>query len=144
MVLPDISPYIENLMLFDPWVEVFPIQDYVLADEEYYVYPKEDWISMLRLIQPNVKAILSRWRKEISDCDNFALLMAGLVSGCFAKTEVNRQGAFMVAWSRTHAYNVYRDSDGVYWVYEPQSGVTVCKFEDAVDPYVSRKLWLMS
>jgi len=144
LVLPDITPYTDDPTTFDPWTEGLPVDDYVIADKEYYVYPKEDWLEILRRVQPNVKAVLSRWRSSISDCDNFALLMAGLVSGCFAKADLDLQGAFMVAWSRTHAFNVYRDSDGDYWVYEPQNSKTVCKLEDAEDPYVTRKLWLMS
>ena len=144
LMLPDVTPFTENYEVFDPWTEGLPVDDSVMADLEYHVYPKEDWLSILKLVQPNVKAVLIRWRREIADCDTWALLMAGLVSGCFAKAGLSRQGAFMVAWSRKHAYNVYRDSDGDYWVYEPQSNKTVCKLEDAEDQYVTRKLWLMS
>jgi len=144
LTLPNITLYTENPTVFDPWKEGLPVDDSVIADLEYYVYSKEDWLKILELVQPNVKAVLVRWRREISDCDTFALLMAGLVAGCFAKADLSRQGAFMVAWSRTHAYNVYRDSDGVFWVYEPQNNKTICKLGDAEDPYVTRKLWLMS
>jgi len=144
LILPDITPYTGDPTTFNPWTEGLPIDDSVIADLEYYVYSKTDWLEILKRVQPNVKAVLSRWLKAISDCDDWGLLMAGLVAGCFAKAELSLQGAFMVAWSRTHAYNVYRDSDGVYWVYEPQNNVTVCTLEDAVDPYVTRKLWLMS
>jgi len=69
--------------------------------------------------------------------------MCALVSGVCAKAGLGLQGAFMRARSDGHAYCLYMDTEKVLWVYEPQSGETVCRFEEGEGRYETYKFWFM-
>jgi hypothetical protein len=151
IVLPDVSEWTSGGVEFDPWSHEWAPWPDNIADERYLVFPYEDWTEVLRRVQPNVRVMLRRrdelfgkWRSEVSDCDNFASTMSALVAGAFAKAGLSMQGAFMRARSESHAYNLFMDTEKVLWVYEPQSGETVCRVDEADEErYETYRFWFM-
>jgi len=142
--VPDIKSYVGDPVIYDPWGDPPPIVDHVVADNNYYCYPYESWVGILAPIQAEVKKTLKRWQSEVSDCDDFALVMAGLVAVAFRNVGGVKQGAFFVAWSSTHAYNVFRDASGDWWIFEPQNGAVIGKLALFTEkPYDTRKLWAL-
>jgi len=142
--VPDVKGYIGDPIMYDPWSDPPPIADSVVADNNYYCYPYESWAGLLAPIQGEVKETLKRWRSEVGDCDDWALVMAGLVAVAFSNANSRRQGAFFVAWSHTHAYNAFRDAPGDWWIYEPQNGAVIGKLASfAEKPYDTQKLWAL-
>jgi len=139
--IPDIGCVLGTPILYDPWIAELPAGDVKIADEEYYAYQYDEWVAALGLVQPVVREVRRRWIREISDCDNWATTMYDFMSIAFQRAGLDRQGALLVAWSSTHAYNIVVDSDEEMWVYEPQNGRFVSLVEDAPEEYRPRALW---
>jgi hypothetical protein len=113
----DLSKYLGKGYLLDPR-GYFAGYRNSFADVTYRVMPKEDWIDILE----KVNNIIDRtWTVEIFDCDNIALMMATMLQYSVFKSGFKEQLSFGIAWSPTHAYNVFQDSKGFIWVYEPQN-----------------------
>lgn len=148
-VIPDIPLDEESLTLYDfsddLAAHLFGAYDVRPADDRYYLLPYEKWVEILTPIQAEVKESLVRWRTNVSDCDDWAYVMGGIVTQYFAKAGVSCQGAFMIIWDITgenrHAYNGFIDDEKNVWVYEPQSGEIIGKLGETPDPYESNWLW---
>ena len=148
ITLPDISPYIEPKTSCEPYqvIEPYGKYDILCADYRYYALALEKWSEILSLVQPQVKAVLKAWVEEISDCDDWALLMASFVASAFAcvQPKLGLQGAFCVIWSNSHAYNGYITTGGKVMIYEPQNGDTIGELGQTVEQYDSRYIWFLS
>jgi DNA repair exonuclease SbcCD ATPase subunit len=146
ITIPDIKEYVKERTLIKPY-ELDALQGYDLlcADSEYYAFPREAWIGILNLVHQQVKKILGAWRREIANCDNWALLTCVIAYLAFDKAGLDRQGAVSIAWSRTHAYNAYVPSDDLRtWLYEPQSNTHVgILSKEAVETYRTWGIWFM-
>jgi len=77
------------------------------------------------------------------NCDNFALVMNAFLAIAIKKAGLRYQGAFTIAWSRNHAYNLYVDSEKQIWIYEPQTGVTKGLLKEGEDSYDTQKIWFI-
>ena len=141
--IPDISDLVVERKAVRPWAlkELTEKYQVVVADAEYYALPKDAWEQLLDRIEPERLKLIKTWRREISDCDDWAIIMHALVTAAFIKAKLDKQGAFMIVWSNTHAYNAYMDIEENVWIYEPQSGKTVGKLGETDKPYDSRWLW---
>ena len=117
--------------------------DFVFADLEYYLLPKEKWLEILPQIQAQVKYALKWFQYPVSDCDDYAYVMGAFTTIAFRKAGLDRQGAFMITWQKNkHAYNAYMDTEGRVWIYEPQSGRTVGELGETEDPYDTDMIWI--
>jgi len=142
IVIPDFEIDKETLTVVKPYgEEAFSGYDLRAADLEYYKFPYEKWVEMLAPVQREVKESLVRWKTSISDCDDWAYVMGATLTVAFAKAGLDKQGAFMILWSRSHAYNAFMDTDDNIWVYEPQNGTIVAKLEEAEEPYKTKMVW---
>ena len=109
------------------------------ADPEYLAYSKDDWLTMLGLIQPRVKGL---WRKNVWDCDNFSELLHAYTALAFRDSGMKLQGYFCIAWSTTHAYNAFITNAEQFYVYEPQTGKVVGEMSACDGRYDTRILLL--
>jgi len=118
------------------------IYNLVYADSGYYTFPKEQWVELLEVVQPVLIKCIGKYIPETVDCDNYSLSMYHFVSKTFMNAGYDKQGAFMIVWSKKHAYNAFMDTEGKVWVYEPQTGKVIGEIEDMVDDiYESDKVW---
>lgn len=144
--IPDIKEYVKSRVLVKPYeLKAFEGYDLLVADLEYYAFPKKNWESILTLVHQQVKKILKGWREEIADCDNYSMLTCTIAYLAFDKAGLDRQGALSMAWSMTHAYNLYVPSDDLRcWLYEPQTNSHVgILSRDAVETYRTWGIWFM-
>ena len=109
------------------------------ADPEYLAYSKDDWLTILGLIQPRVKGL---WRKNIWDCDNFSELMHAYTALAFRDSGMELQGYICIAWSTTHAYNIFITDEEAFYVYEPQTGKVVGLMDELDGRYGTRIMLL--
>lgn len=118
------------------------LNDYelIVADLKYYAFTKSDWRDLLDEIHPFLIGLIGEWTANISDCDDFALIMNAFVVSSFIKAGFDLQGAFFIAHSRTHAYNVFVDSEKHVWVYEPQTNRVKGLIDKVDDPYKTKKV----
>jgi len=115
-----------------------------IADMYYYAFPRTQWVNLLTTLQRIVNSMIGGWVQEISDCDDYALIMSAYVALSFIKAKYTYQGAFMILWSTTHAYNGFIDDGGNIWVYEPQNNQVVGRLGETVAPYDTKKVWMLS
>lgn len=144
ILIPDVSEFFDGseIKTVKPFLEAaFIDRDMVYADLKYYAFTFKVWESLLKPIQALVKKKLKKWRKDIADCDNWALTMASFVALAFDKSGLDKQGAFMVTWSRKHAYNAFLAVDGKVWIYEPQNGEVIGLLEESEGSYDTEKIW---
>ena len=145
VVLPDTENFVNNIKETNPWKVIKKIgyYDLVTADKTYYVLPLNSWIRILSSIQSEVEKLLPKWRTDVSDCDDYALLMASFVAAAFAKPSYDKQVAFAITWSSSHAYNSFITSEGTWEIYEPQSNVIVGRLGETTGIYKTKKIWFM-
>lgn len=115
--------------------------DVKIADASYYALSKNQWKKVLGPIQDEVSEAFS-YKAEVSDCDDFALVMNGFVVAAFAATDLDHQGAFGIAWSNSHAYNFFVVSDNETLVYEPQTGKIIGEIRQCTGKFDTKKLWI--
>lgn len=141
--IPDISEFIAERKKVRPWQirELVEKYNVVVADLEYYAFPKAAWKKILDKVWMQKLKLAKFWKKEVLDCDDHAIIMHGLVTATFGKTELDHQGAFMIVWSNVHAYNAFMDIEGNVWIYEPQTNHIVGKLGETGQPYNSKKIW---
>jgi len=145
VVLPDTEKFVNDIKEINPWKAIKKIGRYnmVTADKTYYVLPLNSWIRILSSIQSEVEKLLPKWRTDVSDCDDYALLMASFVAAAFAKPYYDKQVAFAITWSSSHAYNSFITSEGTWEIYEPQSNVIVGRLGETTGIYKTKKIWFM-
>lgn len=145
--LPDISEYVSSPVVYEPFNESLPIPLGIIADEYYYAFTLQQWKDILTEIQDTTKEVLTNWKPDISDCDDWALVLNGFSVTAFVKARLSKQGALLFARSQSHAYNVFvaYTGDGFTpYVYEPQTNRVVGKLvETNFEPYVTIKGWLL-
>jgi len=129
----------------NPWkfVAKYGKYDILTADKYYYTLPLNTWIKILSPIQTQVEKILPKWRENVADCDDYALLMASFVAAVFAKPYYDKQVAFAITWSRSHAYNSFITTEGTWEIYEPQSNAIVGRLGKTTGIYKTEKIWFM-
>ena len=134
---------LDDAEVFVPWSNLtLRKYDPVYADLTYYSFPKEQWIALLDALHPTLIASIGEWKENISDCDNFSQHAYYFVSKSFINAGYPCQGAFMVVWSRSHAYNAFVDTEGKIWIYEPQNNKIIGDIEGTLDDvYNPDKVW---
>jgi len=145
MVIPELSVDESELAVYRFEGKIFAGYDLRVADLEYYQLPYDAWIELLASVQREVGESLSKWRANVSDCDDWAYVMGATVVQAFVKAGLDKQGAFMILWDMTgaqkHAYNGFMDTDGQVWVYEPQDGTVVGKLGETSGAYETDWVW---
>lgn len=143
--IPNISKFTMNKLKINPSQTInTTTYNLVKADAYYYAFSLEDWKNILTAIYEQKQKIIDVWIREISDCDDHALIMAGLVASTFSKTNLEYQGAFAIAWSNSHAYNLFITDDNQTYVYEPNGGVIQGELGETDAPYDTKMIWFMS
>ena len=141
ITIPDISEYVKIREIIKPY-DIIKGYNLTVGDLEYYAFPLEAWKQILALVHPQVKKILGKWIKEVGDCDDWALIMQALVVAAIVKTGLDKQGAFFITWSLSHAYNAFVVTENSEsYIYEPQSGIVKGKLGETVKPYDARLAW---
>jgi len=144
--LPEVPCPLEGMGEVNPWklISKYGKYDILTADKYYYTLPLNTWIKFLTSIQTQVEKILPKWREDVADCDDYALLMASFVAAVFAKNPwFDHQIAFAITWSRSHAYNSFITSEGTWEIYEPQSNAIVGRLGKTTGIYKTEKIWFM-
>jgi len=136
----DAKGWLLNSHKYDPWSDPkIQGQGYHLdiADSSYLSFSYAAFVDYLSRVNIEVKDNLPRWIREVSDCDNFAGVMASAIQlGCIKAGKI-KQAAFAVAWSGNHAYNIFWDTAGQGHIYEPQTDEIMGTLEDPVEPLLS-------
>lgn len=147
IILPDISNDVASPVEYNAFDNPINIPLGIIADETYYAFTLNQWKDALTKIQAVVKKTLKKWKPDISDCDDWALVLNGFAVTAFVKANLDHQGALLFARSRTHAYNIFVavESTGfVPYIYEPQNNSVVGKLDEVdYEPYVTIKGWLL-
>lgn len=149
LTIPNADDYIlTEPLLYEPFKVGIPISVGLIADAEYMVPVKEEYHALLAACWTKTKKIVGKYRKNVADCDDFAVVMSAIVVGAFTKSKFDMQGAFFFVRSRTHAFNVFVvERSGVwdYHIFEPQNGLIVGKLGDRdLDPmYQITEMWLL-
>ena len=120
------------------------IKDCEVGDLEYYSFTLAEWKTILTDIYNELKP-KETYTTRIFDCDDFALVFSGILAYSAFKSGFVLQPAFAIAWSNTHAFNLFVTSDNKVYLYEPQSGKIMTWNEaNKIDSYKVRKIWFMS
>jgi len=137
----------DDCMDIDDATKVYPYNNLILkqyeltvADLSYHCFPKTQWETLLSELHPFLKDLVGPWTSSVADCDDFALIMNAFVASSFIKAEYDLQGAFFIAWSSTHAYNVFVDSAKNVWVYEPQTNRVKGRIGNTPAPHDTKKI----
>jgi len=83
-----------------------------LSDTSYALISKSE---MLRFLKEDL-VDLAKYTPEYYDCDDFSFRLHGALS-----LPVWGGIAFGIAWSATHAYNIFVDDERKVWIIEPQT-----------------------
>lgn len=141
--IPDIAPNILSAAFYDPWNDPTTSGlDPHIADSSYYKYTKADWQKILGKCYAEVKRAQVRWTQEVGDCDNWAESMHYVVQKATHSAGLDHQSAIAIAWSDSHAYNLFFSSNGVY-VYEPQTGEIKGKLGEVPEPWITKRLFFI-
>ena len=113
----------------------------LLLDRKYWTVDIYGWLKII----DNWKKNKYNYIADRFDCDDFALLMAGLVAYTCYKSGFKKQLAFGIAWSNIHAYNLYVDKNLTVWVWEPQTASIIGKAIDYKNDqtYGIKYVWFM-
>ena len=139
--MPDLSEYKGKVKKIDPR-DYIKIPNSQFADFNYYALDYQSWKEVLTKIQSTFKAV---WSSEVFDCDDFALLASAMLAYSVYKSGFDLQLAFGIAWSLSHAFNIFIDSGGTTWIYEPQTDSVVGRIGSCQPPYEPIiEIWFMS
>jgi len=144
--IPDIKPVAVDPVVVRPYDMRLDRRgfDVLFADAEYYAFRANVWESILKPIWREKSKAINMWKRQVADCDDHALVVASFVAMAFEESGFDRQGAFLIVWSPTHAYNAFITDDKKVWIYEPQSGKIKGELMQLKrrEPYNSRWLWI--
>ena len=105
--LNNLIPYLKNqggvLHLINPNLETLDHEYALLTKEQVEDFLKSDWTNW-RI-----------YRKEIFDCDDFAIILLGKFHEKFGSCSVG------FALSDIHAFNIFIDINKKVWIIEPQT-----------------------
>ena len=117
--------------------------DLVVADREYVTYSICNWMAILTRLHKNLVSEYN-YLKDIWDCDDCAILYSTILAFSAYKAGLSNQPAFAIAWSDTHAFNLFVDSNNRIWIYEPQVDVVIGElgiYKAAL--YNVKRIWFM-
>ena len=135
---------VEKTQKVNPVKIINSVNDIVIADVTYLAMDYDSWQNNLDRIYSGLHNKLEYF-PNIFDCDDFALIMASTVAYSAFRSMYKIQLAFGIAWSNTHAYNVFICNNGRTYIYEPQDNSVVGPFgSDLGKMYKTRKIWFMS
>jgi len=145
---PDVSKYMDDVQIYEPFKDKrLNPYDVNIADAQYNMMSRNDWKGMLKLVHVEVKKAQKIWKKSVGDCDNWAESMHYFLSKSVLNTGVDLQCAFAIAWSKTHAYNIFIANDDI-WMYEPQSGKTkgrmIGKYGEMFPNFATERIFFIS
>lgn len=104
---------VDNTFVVEKLIEMFPYAKLYIADQKYYLCPRED-IEEFLAADPTDR---ERYIKETFDCDDFSFRLMGQ----FHRKPYSAL-AIGITWSRVHAYNlVFLSADGQVFLIEPQT-----------------------
>jgi len=136
--LPDFSYLSGKVIEIDPRNYIKGVNNVDVADWLYYALDYNDWIDVLNKISKTFKAV---WKEEVFDCDDFSLLFSAMLAYSVYKSGFNKQFAFGIAWSYTHAYNIFIDKSGKVWIFEPQTNKVIGELGKTTKPYDTVEVW---
>jgi hypothetical protein len=142
LTLPDLSDFKSKATLIEPHQIIWKYGFYnsSFADLNYYALDFESWKSVLTKIS---RTFVANWTNEVFDCDDFALMFNAMLIYSVYKSGFDKQLAFGIAWSKTHAYNIFIDSNNKVWIYEPQTNQIVGELGKTLAPYDTIEIWFM-
>jgi len=140
--IPDIKNFLENRNLVRPY-DIITNMNIICADLDYYKLYFTPWKEVLSTIDEKFKKV-HPYIPEVWDCDDFALFFAGIVAYCSKMAGLNKQLAFAICWSSTHAFNLFIDENNDIWIYEPQNNNIIGLLGKVPEPYVVKMVWFMS
>ena len=117
--------------------------DLVVADREYVTYSLYDWKIILKRLHKHLGSKY-KYLKDIWDCDDCAILHSTILAFSAYKAGLSNQPAFAIAWSNTHAFNLFVDANNNIWIYEPQTDVVIGEigtYKYAL--YDVKRIWFM-
>ena len=114
------------------------IQNVETADLKYLAYPTDEWVELLDDLNACDQM---KYKTRVFDCDDFALVYSASLAVSAYFSGLVLQPAFGIAWSRTHAFNVFIDDGGIVHKYEPQTNKIITN--DSPD-YDLVKIWFLS
>lgn len=139
--VPLLKNYLINEHTYDPWNDpALSSYETIIVDLKYQTFSKANWLDFLEAVYREVKPLVPRWIKEVSDCDNFSSVMSSAIQLSAIESKKKRQPAFAIAHSRTHAYNVFFDTSPQGWVWEPQNNRLIGKLGETEEPYDTRRI----
>lgn len=119
-----------GVVFYSPWDDGdLPRVFSMFLDNGYCVLGGGVWDGFLGEVAGCVGRASGGYVSEAWDCDDFAWLAFSVVRLAGRRAGLRWSPAFGWARSRGHAYNVYRDDGGVWWVWEPQTGERVCRLD---------------
>lgn len=117
--------------------------DMVIADAKYLTYTIENWGNILHRLHRDL-GNKYKWIENVYDCDDIALLYSSILAYSAYRAGLTKQPAFGIAWSNTHAFNLFIDSDNGVYLYEPQSGTFKGLLGNSIhELYCVKKIWFM-
>ena len=120
------------------------IRDCEVADLEYCSFSLDEWKIILTDIFNELKP-KETYKSRIFDCDDFALVFAGVLAFSAFKSGFTEQPAFAITWSQKHAYNLFITNDNEIYIFEPQTGnIMTWDVANTQDMYKTSKVWFMS
>ena len=109
-----------------------------VADRVYETFPATMWRTILTALHT---ANELTYTKSICDCDDFALVFSAAIAKSAYNAGHRYQPAFGIAWSDTHAFNVFIDDTNRVHIYEPQNDMRIIEKSGNYD---YNKVWFMS
>jgi len=122
---PEVTDTVDAHWIYKRLHEEIPTLTRVLLSDEKYQLPTKDCIiKFLSLDDTDKRKYVPIWY----DCDDFSFrLMGQFHRGNWACLAIG------IAWSSTHAYNIFIDSLGTVYVIEPQTDVIIDHYSAARD-----------
>jgi len=137
--IPVIDPVLTGAQVLDPWNYPWPQPSMVhISDNRYEVYGYEVWEKIIQRVWPTVNVVQGRYIAEKGDCDNFAGTMSSFAGLSFRDSSSKLQGAWLVVYSRGHAFCAFIDDQMRMWLVEPQSGEILGEYRSDSEVYGER------
>ena len=119
-----------------------------VADVNYYALDLEDWKRILKVayrVRQRVFERIANYKEyydlEAFDCDDYALLTNAIIVLIARYLKLDYQLAFAIAWSDTHAFNIFIANNNTIYIYEPQNG-NIYSYPISSD-YQIKEVWFM-
>jgi len=110
--VPDYWERVDYTYIVEKLVEAYPFAKIYLADQYYWVCPRED-IEEFLASDPTDR---EEYVVEAHDCDDYSFRLMGQFH-----SKPYSALAFGIAWSKVHAYNIFISKEGEVLLVEPQA-----------------------